>query len=72
MQYSRHINVARLLLEHGADVNAWDNNHNMPLHLALESGRSDVACLLVEHGVNVDVVNGKGMTAFWLASAYGY
>ena len=35
----RYVNIARLLLEHGASVNAWDNSRDTPLLGALECGR---------------------------------
>ena len=43
-------NVAPVsLLEHGADVNAWDNWRKTPLLGAVKNGRLKAARLLVEH-----------------------
>lgn len=47
---SRGIGIMRLLLDHGADVNAHDNNHATPLDLALYHGRTEIASLLFKYG----------------------
>jgi hypothetical protein len=69
--------VARLLLEHGADVNAQIlgsslNPRRTPLHVAMENNRAEVARLLLEHGANVDTEDSKGRTPYQIASAKGY
>src|SRR5712691_9403969 len=45
-----HIDLVRLLIEHGADVAAQSKNGMTPLHEASEAGHVDVARLLIEHG----------------------
>jgi ankyrin repeat protein len=40
----------RLLLKHGAIIDAEDNEGRTPLQLALEHGRDDIATCLKEHG----------------------
>ena len=45
-----HVQVARLLIEHGADPIAMDKSGLTPLHVAVHKGRSDLARLLVEYG----------------------
>jgi ankyrin repeat protein len=40
----------RLLLKHGAIIDAEDNDGKTPLQLALDHGRDDIATCLKEHG----------------------
>ncbi len=49
-----HVDIARLLLKHGADMNSRDNSRNTPLHLASEYGHLETVRLLVERGANID------------------
>ena len=72
--YQSLADVARLLLEHGADVNAQITGYKprrTPLHLTIEFNRVDVVRVLLEHGANVDAEEGKGRTAFQIASSIG-
>ena len=55
-------NVARLLLKHGADVNAAGYNRWTPLHEAVQLGRVEVVRVLLEHGANVDAEDNDGKT----------
>ena len=51
--YEHHqgtVEGTRLLLKHGAIVDAEDNEGRTPLQLALEHGREDIATCLKEHG----------------------
>jgi ankyrin repeat protein len=67
--------VARLLLEHGADVNALMSNysteledhHSTALHFAAQFGMVEVVRVLLEHGADVGAENVDGKTAFQLA-----
>ena len=45
-----HKNVAELLLDNGADVNAKDKHGNTPLHKATLRGNKDIVELLRKHG----------------------
>ena len=47
-----HIEIARLLIEHGADVNARNDDYTTPLHLACLNGDADLVRLLLSHGAD--------------------
>lgn len=61
-------NVALLLLDRNADVNALDNDHTTPLHLASSHGILEAARLLLERGATVDAKNVHGQTPLHLVS----
>jgi ankyrin repeat protein len=54
---------AEMLLRHGADPNARDDDDETPLFAAEHARRADIAELLVSHGANVDAQNNDGWTA---------
>ena len=68
--------VARLLLEHGADVNAQvsgsDSSGRTPLHVTMVFNRAEVVRVLLEHGANVGAEDSNGRTPFQIASAKRY
>ncbi|KAN0136403.1 Ankyrin repeat-containing domain protein, partial [Lactarius tabidus] len=65
--------TVRLLIEHGASVNAYDKNHQTPLHWlsSCEDPDVDSLRLLLENGADVDVEDGEGLTPFQIASSKG-
>ena len=56
------VRVARLLLEHGADVNARDEAHWTPLHLASFCGKVEIVQLLLNHSAKSKARGGRGET----------
>ena len=48
-----HVEVARVLLEHGADVNAKDISKWTPLRHALDKGHVETARVLIKNGADV-------------------
>jgi len=57
------VEVARLLVEAGADVNATAAGGYTPLHLAASNGNREVVTLLLEHGANREARCDQGKTA---------
>ena len=67
-------NVARLLLEHGEDVNAQANDHSTALHSAARSaryGRVEAMRVLLEHGADVNVRKKDSTTPLHEAACRG-
>lgn len=64
---STALNVARLLLANGVDVNARDDWEMTPLHRAMHTESADFVRLLLENGAEVNVANDEGITPLRLA-----
>lgn len=71
---SNHFKIAQLLLENNANVYERDINGHTSLHLACEEGHSEIVNLLLKYKIEktVDLVDNKGRTALYLASAKNY
>jgi uncharacterized protein len=65
--------TARLLVEHGADVNAFaDNDLGVhPLNSAAAAGQREVAAILLEHGADPNAPTRRGFTPLDAAHANG-
>ncbi len=62
--------TAKLLLEHGADINRTDECGNTPLILAAMNGHSDLVTLLLEKGADAAAKQYTGKTALIMAQQY--
>jgi ankyrin repeat protein len=60
--------IARLLLEHGAEVNARTLRGLAPLHVAAQHGKVEVTRVLLEHAANVGAGDNRGRTPLHLAA----
>lgn len=54
--------IARLLLKHGAKIDALEAWDETPLHFAARSGSVEVCNILLDHGASIDVMNAYGWT----------
>jgi hypothetical protein len=69
--YNGHVEIARLLLQSGADVNAKDRWDRTPLHFAAIQGHVDILHLLVENGADLEAQSKNGSTALHSAAIHG-
>ena len=66
--WNNSLDVATLLIEQGADIEAKDKNDRTPLHVAAESNSLDVATLLIDLGADIEANNEHGETPLHLAA----
>ena len=67
-----NIDLVKLLLAHGADVNAEDGNGDSPLLWASSRGDTEIVKLLLVHGADVNIKNNNGETSLYWASSRGH
>jgi ankyrin repeat protein len=60
--------TVQVLLEHGADVNAQNNMHSTPLHLATSLDSVETIQLLLKLGADIDVQDRTHNTSLHLAT----
>jgi ankyrin repeat protein len=64
--------TARVLLKHGAETEALDNEEFSPLQRATQKGHVELAQVLLEHGANVNAQdNNERWTPLHVASGWG-
>lgn len=64
---AQRIEVARLLLAHGAKVNTRGEGGGSPLHEVAANGQMEFARLLLEHGADVNAKDDDGKTPLTIA-----
>ncbi|EDO35982.1 predicted protein, partial [Nematostella vectensis] len=57
------IEIAEMLLKHGAIVNARNTSYVTPLHIAVGNGRTRIAQLLIANGADLEAETNDGETA---------
>jgi len=67
---SRFVEVAKLLLQHAAEVNAT-SDHGSPLTSAVPSADAGMTCALLEARAKVNQPDQFSQSALWLACRYG-
>ncbi|KAK2096250.1 hypothetical protein P7K49_025284 [Saguinus oedipus] len=67
--YKGKLDMCKLLLRHGADVNCHQHEHGYTaLMFAALSGNKDITWVMLEAGADTDVVNSVGRTAAQMAA----
>jgi ankyrin repeat protein len=66
------IDIAKYLIEKGADVNAEDDSGQTPLFNAILRDHSNVVALLIEKGAKVNIKDSRQFTPLTSAAAAGY
>lgn len=60
--YEGGIEVAQMLIQKGADVNARSKHGYTPLHQAAEFNKANMSKLLIDNGADVNAQNDEGVT----------
>ncbi|KAA0162207.1 hypothetical protein FNF28_04810 [Cafeteria roenbergensis] len=68
---SERLPLMRLLLEHGADLEAKDQSGQTALIMSAANGKADVTALLLEHGADLEAKDQSGQTALIMSAANG-
>jgi ankyrin repeat protein len=63
---SGSVNVARILLVSGAEVDARNSYGNTPLHIACLNGHSNVCSELTYYGADINALNYRGQVSVML------
>ena len=72
LHFASNTEVAGVLIEHGAEVDALDWSGRTPLHWAAQFGLVDVADLLIQSGAGVDRQENDGSTPLHWAAREGH
>nr|WIK87620.1 ankyrin repeat protein [Oriental turtle dovepox virus] len=68
-----NIDLLKLLLENGADINATSDNDNAVIHLAAKNKSYDIIKTLLDYGADVNMVGYRGKTPLYYATEnYSY
>lgn len=70
LHYASVIEIARRLIDGGADVNAKDAEGNTPLHGAAAAGKQELIELLLAHGADPNAANKDGVTPLYSAARH--
>jgi ankyrin repeat protein len=69
---SRQYGITKALLDHGADVNAKQQEDYTPLHEAAQNGDLETVALLLARGANIEARNTNGSTPLETALKAGH
>lgn len=67
-----HLQVVKLLVQNGADVNHNTKAQSSPLRAACYAGRLDIVKYLIEHGADINLGNKYNNTCIMIAAYKGH
>ncbi|MBN2768915.1 MAG: ankyrin repeat domain-containing protein [Campylobacterales bacterium] len=67
----RRMDIVKILLAKGADVDAQDNNGLTPLHYAIGQNQEELSRYLITIGADMDIQNSEGITPLHQAAFRG-
>lgn len=67
-----HINIVKLLVRHGANVNSTTKTNSTPLRAACFDGHFEIVKYLVAHGADIEVANRHGHTCLMISCYKGH
>lgn len=70
--FNNHADIAKLLIEDHADVNARANNGSTPLHLAAAKGNKEIVELLIDNHADVNALDKDGWSPAHSASTFDH
>jgi ankyrin repeat protein len=69
---AEHLDVVKVLVERGADINMGDNDELTPLHKSAYRGLTEISEYLISKGANISAEDRRGVTPLHLAAARGH
>jgi len=67
---NEYLEIVKLLIENGADINKSDNYGQTPLFIACQNGYLEIVKLLIENGADINKSNNNGKTPLFIAREY--
>lgn len=67
LHYTKSAAITEILLNHGANINVLNKNHETPLHLASRGGHKEKAIILLKHKADINARDEDGDTALMMA-----
>ena len=70
--YFGYLEIAKLLIDHGASVDGVNDQLQTPLHIAAKHGRTQVVKLFIHSGANVNALDDRRQSPCMKAAEYGF
>ncbi len=67
-----NLNIAELLIKHGADINAKQMKGVTPLHSTAHNGQTKLSKLLIDNGADINAKMDDGQTPLFMANEKGF